>query len=108
MVLTLYLLAAQHEQSYQQLLNGLREILKSKYSQKPQVCHFYYIWADLWSLKQRLAVKLPSHGHKCGLLDVESRAEVDYCGGTFPCSCTTYDCLQMMMTANDDGCKCSY
>lgn len=30
-------LTAQHQQSYQQLLNGLREILKSKYSQKPQL-----------------------------------------------------------------------
>ncbi len=29
------------KQSYQQLLNNLRDILKSKYSQKPQVrfCH---------------------------------------------------------------------
>jgi hypothetical protein len=31
-------LGANSEQSYQQLLNSLRTILREKYSQKPQVC----------------------------------------------------------------------
>lgn len=36
-VLNLYFAEAKSQQSYQELLNNIRDILKSKYSQKPQL-----------------------------------------------------------------------